>query len=72
MVKDGQLVRRNMQREMITRDELMSQLRENGIEDLPDLKKCFLESNGPMSVIRREDGPRAEAYSKGKRRTGLA
>jgi len=51
LIKDGKLLRRNMHKEMISYDELISQLRQQGIEEISEVKKCFLESNGRFSVI---------------------
>ncbi|MEO7539703.1 MAG: YetF domain-containing protein [Pyrinomonadaceae bacterium] len=51
LVKNGKLLNKNLEKEMITEDELMSQLRLMGIEDLTEVKKCFLESNGHFSVL---------------------
>jgi uncharacterized membrane protein YcaP (DUF421 family) len=55
LVKDGKLIRKNMKSEMITRDEIMSQLRQQGIEDINEVKECCLESDGHFSVITKED-----------------
>lgn len=52
LVKNGRILRNNLKTEMITEDELMSQLRQRGIEDIADVKECCLESNGEFSVIR--------------------
>jgi uncharacterized membrane protein YcaP (DUF421 family) len=52
LVTNGQILQRNLRRELITRDDLMEQLREHGVEHVRDVKKCFLESDGTMSVIR--------------------
>ncbi len=54
LVKDGQLQRRNLKEEMITKEELMGQLREQGIEDLAEVRKCYLEADGHVSVITNE------------------
>jgi uncharacterized membrane protein YcaP (DUF421 family) len=56
LVTNGQVLQRNLRRELITRDDLMEQLREHGVEHVRDVKKCFLESDGTMSVIRRDGG----------------
>ena len=53
LVTNGQIQQRNLRRELITRDDLMEQLREHGIERVGDVKKCFLESDGKLSVIRK-------------------
>lgn len=54
LVKDGQLQWRNMRREMITENELMGQLREQGIEKLEEVKESFIEANGHISVVKKE------------------
>lgn len=51
LVKNGRVIRRNMRREMLTDEELMSQLRQQGVENLADVKKAYLEGDGHMSVI---------------------
>ena len=52
LIKDGKMLPRNMRRELITEDELQSQLREQGIDDLADVREAYLESDGRFSVIR--------------------
>lgn len=52
LIKDGQLLGRNMRQELITRDELMGQLREHGLERVEQVKKCYLEPDGKISVIK--------------------
>ena len=37
-----------MQKEMLTREELMSQLRLQGIEDVSEVKECYLEGEGSI------------------------
>jgi uncharacterized membrane protein YcaP (DUF421 family) len=54
IVKDGKMLRRNMRKEMITKDELNSQLREHGIEDIATVKTACLESDGHFSFIEKE------------------
>jgi uncharacterized membrane protein YcaP (DUF421 family) len=56
LIKDGELLRRNMRHEMITREELMSQLRQQGIDDPAQVKKAFIEGDGRISIIRRDGG----------------
>jgi uncharacterized membrane protein YcaP (DUF421 family) len=51
LVKDGQMLRRNMRQELITEQELMSKLREQGIEDLSKVKEAYMEGDGRISVI---------------------
>jgi len=54
IVKDGELLWRNMRREMITKDEVESQMRENGIEDLSEIKSACMENNGNFSFIKKD------------------
>ena len=51
LVKDGRLLYRNMRREMITTGELMSQLREQGISDISEVKAAQMEGDGRISVL---------------------
>lgn len=56
-VRDGRLVRRNMQAEFLTEDELMRQLRIEGVEHLSEVKAAYVEADGSLSVTKRkEDG----------------
>lgn len=56
LVKDGRMLRQNMRKEMITTEELMSLLREQGVESLDEVKKCCLEGDGHISVIKKDSG----------------
>ena len=51
LVKNGRMIRRHMRAEMITLAELKSQLREHGVEDIAQVRHCFLEADGHLSVI---------------------
>lgn len=53
LIKNGRLQRRNMTREKIQEEELMSQLREKGIESAAAVKECYLEGDGRVSVIKK-------------------
>jgi uncharacterized membrane protein YcaP (DUF421 family) len=54
LIKDGKLLRKNMRQEMITEDELLSQLRQQGMEGPAGVKKAYLEADGNVSVIKSE------------------
>jgi uncharacterized membrane protein YcaP (DUF421 family) len=56
LVKDGRVIRQNMRRELVSMEELMSQLREQGVEHLSEVKKCCLEGDGHISVIKKDSG----------------
>lgn len=53
LVKDGRMLRQNMRRELMTEDELMSQLREQGVDDISKVKEARMEGDGRVSVIER-------------------
>ena len=53
LVRNGQLIRANMRREMISLDELKASLREQGIENMHEVKTARMEADGQISVIRR-------------------
>ncbi len=52
LVAQGRMLRRNMRQEFITEDELWSQLRQQGIERLDQVKDVYLEPDGSFSVTR--------------------
>jgi uncharacterized membrane protein YcaP (DUF421 family) len=55
LVQDGKMLRQNMRQEMITPDELMANIRQNGAESLEDVKAAFMEPDGRISVIQKEE-----------------
>jgi len=55
VISNGRIIRKNLASEMITEDELWSQLRLQGIDDLELVKEAHFESGGDFSVIRRDD-----------------
>jgi uncharacterized membrane protein YcaP (DUF421 family) len=55
LVRDGRKVHRNLNRDLISHEELMTQLRLHGIEDIADVKRAVMEGNGEVSVIPRTD-----------------
>lgn len=46
LVREGQILHRNMRKELITEDELMSQLREQGVDNVRDVKVAHMEGDG--------------------------
>jgi uncharacterized membrane protein YcaP (DUF421 family) len=51
LVKDGKMLRRNMREELVTPDELMSLIREQGVEHLSKVRRARMEGDGSVSVI---------------------
>ena len=54
LVRDGKMIARNMRRELITVDELMSHLREQGVTELKEVKTASMEGDGRISVVKNE------------------
>jgi len=54
LVREGQLVRRTLAKENITDDELWSQLRSQGVDDLDEVDDVILEGDGQLSVVRKD------------------
>lgn len=53
LVQDGRMLRQNMRKEWLTREELMSQLREHGVAELSEVRQVFMENDGKLSVIKK-------------------
>lgn len=51
LVRNGRMLRRNMRQELVTEEELISQLREHGLDDIKKVKDVYIESNGQFSVV---------------------
>ncbi len=58
LVEDGELHLENMRRELVTREELASQLREQGIEDVRHVRVAYMEPDGGISVLTGDAEPR--------------
>ena len=52
LVKKGRLLRENLRKELISRDELWSKLRAKGIQNLGEVQAAFIESDGEISVLK--------------------
>lgn len=52
IVKDGVRQRKNLQRELISEEELAEILREHEIEDIAEVKRAYLEPDGQVTVFR--------------------
>jgi uncharacterized membrane protein YcaP (DUF421 family) len=51
LIRDGKLLRRNMRRELVTEEELQSQVRLQGLEDVKQVRTANMESDGQISII---------------------
>ena len=55
LIENGRMNRRNMRKELITEDELRSEIRKQGISDFMEIKKASLEASGDISVVKKEE-----------------
>ncbi len=55
LVVNGRVIRKTLQEELMTEEELMTQLRLQGAAAIQDVKAAYLEGNGEVSVIRRAE-----------------
>jgi uncharacterized membrane protein YcaP (DUF421 family) len=54
LVKNGQIQRKNLAKERVNEDELLSELRLMGVDDVKEVKQATLEPNGKVSVIQED------------------
>jgi len=55
LVREGSMIPENMRRQFVTHSQLMSILREHGIENVSEVKAAYIEGSGHTSVIPMED-----------------
>jgi len=51
VIEKGKVHHRNLHSEFMTEDDLLSQLRQKGVDDITQVKKSFIEGDGHFSVI---------------------
>lgn len=57
LIRDGRIIWHNLGKEHLTEDELLSQLRLQGVESVDEVKLAFMETDGRISVIPRQGHP---------------
>lgn len=55
LIRDGQILWRNLRREFVTEEELLAALREEGVEEPDMVRSAYLEADGQISVIKSEE-----------------
>lgn len=60
LVRDGRILQDNLDKTLISRDELMAAIHRQGILDLADVREAILETSGTISVFPREREERTE------------
>lgn len=66
LIRNGKLLYRNLRAELMTKEDLLEQLREQGVDEIGLVKKCFLESDGRISVIRDDSREPPRQPAKGR------
>jgi len=66
LVKDGKPQWHNMRRQLITLDELESQMRLEGIEDVKEVRHAFVEPDGHISITSKEEKTKSRSDDRGK------
>lgn len=51
LIKNGSFLKENMEKELITKEELMSEIRLQGIKDIKEISEAFIEPDGAISII---------------------
>lgn len=64
LVRHGKIVWRSLKKQLITREELLGKLREQGVEDISVIRVAYLESDGEISLMR-NDGKEPDTPPKG-------
>jgi uncharacterized membrane protein YcaP (DUF421 family) len=54
LIENGRFVEDSLRAEMLTKDELMGQLRQNEIEDVREVRLAQLEGDGRISVLKKK------------------
>lgn len=54
LIENGRMLRRNMRKEFVTAEELMAQLREQGLVNCAEVNAAYMEADGTISVIKEE------------------
>lgn len=52
LVSDGRMIEKNLRRQLITPEDLMTKLHEQGVDDPAQVKRAWLEPDGDISVIK--------------------
>ena len=60
LIDKGRMLRHNMRREFVSEDELMSHLREQGVDDVAQVRRAYIEGDGRISVMTYEGDHHAE------------
>lgn len=69
LVRDHRLLEENMAKELVTEEELRSQLRLQGVDDLDEVRVAYMEPDGRISVLRERDADDGDTKNDSEPRT---
>jgi len=58
VVQDGQLIKKNLDEEGLSDEDVQMAIREHGVDKLTDVKEAVLENDGSISVVTKGSGER--------------
>lgn len=58
LIRNGVIQHRGLRHEYITRTELMSELRAHGLDDVRQVRRAYIESDGKITILTRDETPR--------------
>lgn len=54
LIKEGKILRRNMKKELITEEELWSELRKQGLTGIDNIVEAYMEPDGTVSILEKK------------------
>jgi uncharacterized membrane protein YcaP (DUF421 family) len=57
LIQNGQVIAVNLKKQFVTQEQLLSMLREHGIDAISKVKAAYLEGSGHLSVVPLEEKP---------------
>lgn len=54
LVDRGRVLRRNLRHELVSDSELHGKLREHGVDDVAEVERAYMESDGQFTVLKRK------------------
>ncbi|MCC7418748.1 MAG: DUF421 domain-containing protein [Planctomycetaceae bacterium] len=61
LIEKGRVLKENLDSELLSVDELLSQLRQKGVDEIARVRRCLLEGDGHISVITDEASTPAQS-----------
>lgn len=61
----GSYLENNMEKELVTRQEILASIRQKGIGNVDDVLAVVIEANGDLSVIKKSDNSNTNSSLKG-------